>query len=120
MDDLVCGDDLVRELIAQADVVLAGQQEEDERLVALELYVTQLAAWYDGQGCELTSANVSSQSADLLRELGDRHTQVLKLVEQLRNDTSSKLKVFRQRTRGILSYLDTLPKRISVLRSKKG
>jgi hypothetical protein len=56
----------------------------------------------------------------MMKELLKLHKQVLHIGEQLILDTSDERKALRKRGKGIMAYIDVLPRRVSVTGKRKG
>lgn len=55
-----------------------------------------------------------------VEELAQRHKAVLDKAQRLFAGTALDIKSFQRKARGIMAYVDTLPRKISVTKNKKG
>lgn len=103
----------ITRLIRLADEVLAEGIAPDDLIERMEAYSQALEAWL-GSGQDLSGREGAYP------QLNEKHTLVLSRAESLRDLTSQELKDLKTRGRGIMAYIDTLPKRLSAFRMRKG
>jgi hypothetical protein len=95
--------------------------ESDELVSLIEQYAKAFDEWYSST-CEGTDmATIKSKvGTDKLAELLNLHAEVMKRTGELKEDVSGDIRKLKKKGKGILAYTDTLPKRISVTRKRKG
>lgn len=103
--------DTPEELIQKAEDAL-HESDLSVKLDLIEAYSASFSEWLSGE-------NASQIDEQQLLTLNQLHQRILETAKQLQNDTSGELARLRHRGKGILRYIDTLPKRISVRRSRK-
>jgi hypothetical protein len=99
------------QLISLALEALEEGLDEEVRLERIERYSTSFGAWMESGG----SAS-DSERATLLT----LHSRVLTQAEELLEQIGKARKSLHSRARGVMKYVDTLPKRISWTRGRKG
>ncbi len=105
------------ELVVQAGVILkADRSDIDALLDEIDAYTEDFAAWYSGFEEEPAESSELSQ----LEELNELHSGVIDLATRLQSQTSKQRQELKKRGKGILSYVNVLPKRISFLKGRKG
>jgi hypothetical protein len=101
-------EDAVDRLLALAAEALRTDSSLEEQLSAIEDY------------CQEFSRIESELSGQRLEELSRKHAAVLDKVKRLFAGAALDMKSFQRKARGIMAYVDTLPKKISVTKNKKG
>lgn len=111
------GDEVnVKKLLAAAEEVLVDQSSVEERLDRLERYVDLFSQWQEAFDTEA----VSVEEAECLNELQEQHAKVIEQVAALKSVSVSELGKFQRRAKGIMAYTDTLPRKISIAKERKG
>jgi hypothetical protein len=109
----------IQQLIEMADRILTEDNLSDELIDQIADYSAHFGKWYavyKDSFVQDDDSNVAGELETLLL----KHEQVIGRVEDLQGQTSGDLKEFRQRAKGILAYVDVLPKRISFSKKRKG
>ena len=102
------------ELIQQAQAILTAEDLSiDKKLDAIEVYSTNFRAFEEAGGLQ-------EMTAEPLQNLSALHGEVLVLATKLLSGLSGDLQALQTRGQAVLKYLDTLPKRISSVKPKKG
>ena len=104
----------IRDLIEFADEILTS----DAHLPAI---VDKIEEYFDAledllPSLEKNPKTVKAEVAKLL----EKHTAILGLTGSLRNDASKELRELKRRGKGILAYRNIFPKRVSLVKNKKG
>lgn len=100
-------------LIQLADVIFEADIPLEEVLNRLDAYATLFDVWYAAHSDKLSS----DAEVALLEE---RHHKVIECAAELLKGTSAELAKLKLKGKGILAYTDTLPKKISFRRPRKG
>lgn len=100
-------------LVAAAKKLLEDFENQDEFLALLADYVDEFERWR-------AAAPLDTHAREELEELNGWHSQVLTKATALRDGLSQQYRDMRVRGRHILSYIDNLPGRISITRTKRG
>lgn len=115
--------------IAEENEVLALGEQAAQAIVdrasdALELveqYVSAFERWESTWKAKEGSAGIVGDEA---REVGHRiasqHAQILRLTEEMWTEVDSSLKNLHVKGKGLKTYIDQLPQRISTIKTKKG
>lgn len=100
-----------QDLISLAEKIIDPALGVDDVVELLGEYTTGLDKWLSG-----------SQAGDPedLQLLAKRHDEVVKKALSLKDDASLELRKVKAKGKGILAYVDILPKRISFGTKKKG
>ncbi len=78
-------------------------------------------AWYaQVPNGNLADANLSPEDLQRLAELGSLHEEILKEAERLLQDGRGDITALQARRKGLVAYVDRLPKTISMSGPKKG
>lgn len=97
-----------------AEAALVVQDNPEAQLTAIETYCEAFAkAEQAGSLADLEAG----EEAEILSKL---HEKVLMQAAVLLDDTARDMQHFKKKARGIMAYVDTMPKKISVTKSKKG
>lgn len=106
-------------LLGEARSILdqAADRPVDETIDSIERYSERFTDWFERNRAAIEQGAMQSPE---LSELLSLHERIVDLVSRLMNDTSSRRSELKRRGKGILSYLDTLPRRLSVTGMKKG
>lgn len=105
----------IAELLRLAELTRAGGLGLEEELARIENFCTALGGWLEND-----LDRVGSGEQGLLEQLAQEHEVIMKRVAGLKAETSGEMMDFQKRSRAIISYIDRFPKKISVLRSRKG
>lgn len=65
-------------------------------------------------------ADITKLDPEILKRFQHEHGLLLKAAQDAKGEVASKLKNLKLMGRGLLAYVDPLPKRISLHKSKKG
>ncbi len=113
----------IGDLIELAEIALAEGADIDELISHIEAYSAAFHPWYEEhketfeQGTESSGPVVDRDDLERLLKL---HTEVLGKAELLQQGTSNDLMALRGRRKGMMAYIDILPKRLSTRRTRKG
>ena len=103
-------DSAIERLVKLSQAVLDCEGSE-ACIDAIDLYCKEFEQWYSTGG---------SLDEAALRLLSDQHQKVLARAEAARDEAQHGMRQVHQRARGILAYIDDLPKRVSYRKGKKG
>lgn len=109
-------------LIELAEKALVEGADIDELISHIEAYSAAFHPWYE-EHKEAFEQGVEGEPVvdrDDLERLLKLHTEVLGRAESLQKGTSSDLMALRGRRKGMMAYIDILPKRLSTRRTRKG
>ena len=114
---------LRRLLLACGNNILLKGVSEAELPGLLDQYSDLFARWYEKSNLASGSPEaiaIVGEVTEVLGSVAAMHEAVLKLATDAQALTSADLKTIRSRGKGILAYVDTLPKRLSLNKSRKG
>jgi len=97
---------------------LCFEDESEDQFEAIEKYCNQFSIWQDSFSQELN--NLDPEMLKKVELLSEQHQKVLNQAQVLLDGTEDKLQNFQKKAKGILSYLDILPKKISFAGTRKG
>ncbi len=100
-------------LINLADKILSLAPQSPEALESIAAYAEAFAEWS-------AVTKIEKLPQDTLSELSEKHAKVIRLARGLQLETASELKSLQSRAKGILTYADYLPRRISMGINRKG
>lgn len=108
----------IAELCDLARAALTHNDFEDSAIAAFEDYCKNFNEWQAHRALEkeLATSLESSETA----VLAQLHDQILKRAETLFRATAGQLQNFQIKAKGIMAYVDILPKKISVTKHRKG
>ncbi len=109
----------IQALIQLAEQVLQDTSDRDLTIEIAEKYTCQFADWFESNKAAFAQELPESQVREIER-LNLLHGKVLKLLGTWKTETLQELRSQRARGKGVMAYLDTLPKKISILKSHKG
>ncbi len=89
-----------------------NEKDEDKKLELVEKYSQELTDFISQKGKET--------SKEIIGKLMEQHEAVMKNVENMFSSLKDEMKNFKKKSKAIKSYVDTLPKRISIIRENKG
>ncbi len=103
----------IEKLIELAEHTLEEGLEPPEKLARIESYF---------DAFELFAPRLKEEKFEEneLRILLAKHEAVMRMTSSFRDDTSKELRTLRKRGRGIIAYMDILPRKISMITNKKG
>ncbi len=109
----------VANLLQLADKVLEHSGHLDEVLPLLEDYSEAFDKWIS-QG-EIQLQSYSKQDQQLVLQLAEKHQQIIEYAQRVKDLTAEELKDLKHKGRGLMAYVDSLPKRITgFISDKKG
>lgn len=104
-------------LIELGKKILAVPQDKGDQFIAeLESYSLQ----FDTNLSAITPEPAGEELKPLLTELALVHGEILKRADTYKSETAVFLRSMQGKGRGLRAYVDSLPKRISVGRPRKG
>lgn len=113
----------ISELVDLIADIKAGQTDGrgiDQQLDIIEIYAEKFSQWFESDGERITAvANAGEEQPEIDQLLAD-HTAISDYARQLLEKTSLEQRDARRKGKGVLAYLDILPKRLSVTRARKG
>ncbi|MCB0333183.1 MAG: hypothetical protein KDD55_06760 [Bdellovibrionales bacterium] len=115
-------DDGLDHLLRLAERALEDGLSIDECITSIEAYSQAFHPWYEEHKDafdEDAPGNMSFERSSLERLL-KLHTAVLAKAESLQKGTTQDMVALRGRRKGMMAYIDTLPKRLSTRRTRKG
>jgi len=99
-----------------AVTILAHDGEDPDQLVdLLGRYAEAFEEWYAA-----FQRGAATLSPDLGKELARLHGQVLSRAKELQRQTATDMRKLREKGKGVLRYIDTLPQRVSFTPTKRG
>jgi hypothetical protein len=108
----------LKELIVQADQILSSGQAPDI-VNHLEKYADSFSEWYGAYQKSLEQ-NKPLNTKEELEMLLTRHEKVMELSESLKESIPDEMAKLKNKGKGIMAYTDTLPKKISFTKPRKG
>lgn len=111
----------LKDLIALADLIIAGEADPEKASQQIVNYSGAFELWSEGQ-LDLFENHVSPEAnvREDIEMLLAKHGQVIEKAQALLGKTASELKSLRARGKGVIKYLDHMPKRVSTIRGQKG
>jgi hypothetical protein len=106
--------DALRVLIDLANAALEESISDAERVDRIDKYCEQFAVW-EAQGMPRLSSD-----EQMVESLQHQHTQVLDQARLMAAETRSDLHALRKRAKGLMRYVDQLPRQISAWIQRKG
>jgi len=100
-----------QELIELAEKILNTESGPDTILEEFNAYTSALDVW-------LTQPR--TEDPEIIKSLLENHDKVVKKALSLKDEASVELRKLKAKGKGILAYVDILPKRISFGTKKKG
>lgn len=111
-------DATIKELLDLAQRVFDKDQPVDEIIARIDNYIQIFNKWYDANlNIPEDKITLSAEEVKIVRE---SHAGVLTLAKTLKLDAVTSLKAFQQKSEGIMAYTDTLPKKLSSRKTRKG
>ena len=110
----------IEELISLADGVLSKSDDSEVALEKIEEYTEKFSSWYNEHFASLEEGDIQEDVISLLQQLNEQHGKVLALAEDLRESITDDRRELKRKGKGIMAYIDTLPKRLSLRRTRKG
>lgn len=92
--------------------------ERDLRIDAVEKYTSAFDRWFQHHGAALAALPETERAT--LSSLVKLHERILTLAESMRESTAVDIRHLKAKGKGIMAYVDTLPKRISRGPTRKG
>lgn len=105
-------------LIELADETLAADNDENY-VLKLENYARQFDQWFSAYE-ESVKDQRPLNTREELEELLSRHEKLVLLSQANHSTYADEMIKLKQRSKGIMAYTDTLPKKISFNKVKKG
>ena len=105
---------LLADLQELAEAALVAQEDPETQLTAIESYCEAFAK------AEQAGSLANLEAGEQTEALSKLHEKVLMQAAVLLDDTARDMQYFKKKARGIMAYVDTMPKKISVTKSKKG
>ena len=97
------------------EIIALRSGDPDVIILKLGQYATAFEEWYAAyQRGEEKLPQVLGE------ELAGLHQQVLQVAEEQKQVTSVEMQKLREKGKGVLRYIDTLPRRVSFTRTKRG
>lgn len=114
--------DKLAELLNLAREINSAEPNSLDNIDQIEKYCSSLAQWLKEteNSSSHPNADTLGLSAADLTELSKLHGSVMQLASQLLGNTATQLQDLQIKAKGIMAYVDTLPKKISVTKSRKG
>lgn len=89
----------------------------------LERYTEAFSKWYEAAGLNPQGSpgiTIAENPTQILESVQATHDAVLRHASEAKALTAADLKSVRSKGKGILAYVDTLPKRVSLINPRKG
>lgn len=111
----------LKPLLDLAGRIIAQEHPEADLLGLIEEYSARFTEWHESAeaGGDLSLLEKSFGAANL-KLLSERHRLVIAKVASLKEGTAEDLRNLKRRGKGIMAYTDTMPKRISLRKDRKG
>lgn len=103
----------LKELHLIAQETLDSRESPELTLQAIESYIQKFEDWSKS----ILSETLPKKDLEDLLEL---HKKIVLKAEELKKDTAKERGQLKKKAKGLISYLDTLPSRISSTRGRKG
>ncbi len=100
-------------LLEIARKALNQEQSSDDLITSIEEYISAFEIWSNKGLFETLKKEEGEEVLEL-------HKQVVEKAQNLKQDMELKRTELNKKAKGVLSYLDTLPKRVSHTRGRKG
>lgn len=107
----------VSDLLDLAEQVLDSTGEPGRFVAVLEEYSDAFAQWMSDS--ELESRGVIEAEKQPLLELAEKHGQIIESAQRIKDLTGEEVKNLKQKSRGLMAYVDGLPKRMTGFFSNK-
>ena len=92
-----------------------------EALDLLDGYVEAFAKWETTWKSKVNgSVPLPVKEKEAGQRIAAQHAQILRLTEEMRSEVEASLKTLHVKGKGLKSYIDQLPKRISTIKPKQG
>lgn len=110
----------IPDLLQRATAVIAASFGPTDVLIEkLEEYTQAFEAWSAAHKDILSGAKKPADEVEFLN-LAALHARVVEVAEQKKESAGKDLREAQTRGKGIMAYIDILPKRISIAGTKKG
>jgi len=106
---------LAREVNFKLTALADSKISEQDIVESISAYVDAFASWDQEDGLKAKEID-----REMLQELATLHTKITEGAMQLKGDTGQRIKSLNIRRKGLLAYVDPLPKKISFRKPKKG
>jgi hypothetical protein len=115
---------ILKEQEACGEDLSEGEEEPpastvDELIDRVEGYAEDFSVWFEAHK-EYFLEKEASGLEPQMKELLELHKRVLFVAEKLLTDTSQERKALKKRGKGIMAYLDVLPRRVSITGKREG
>ncbi len=114
---------LRQELLALGEALVARGIEDQELPDLIHQYSELFDSWFASANFSSPEPDTSKMAGEMRTALGPVlaiHEAVLALASRAKDLTEAELKSLRTRGKGILAYVDTMPKKVSLTRGRKG
>jgi hypothetical protein len=92
-----------------------------EALDLLDGYVEAFAKWEATWKAKVKgSVPLAGKEKETGQRIAAQHAQILRLTEEMRSEVDASLKTLHVKGKGLKSYIDQLPQRISTIKPKQG
>lgn len=108
----------IKLLIATAEDIVASELDHPDLLEKIERYCQEFENWSSVINNDLKGW--ASKNPDQARSLEVLHAEVIQRATSLKEMNSESLKGLKRVGKAILAYLDTLPRKISGSKPRKG
>jgi len=112
----------IDKLINLADSVLSSDTDSPALEQLLNDYSIAFAAWYEANKAQLKSVpqDLTPEAKQTLGALEAKHSAIITLAGNLLESSRKDLISFRKHSKGLMTYADVLPKRVSFSKVRKG
>ena len=86
----------------------------------IDNYITLFDRWFTEEGPKTSQETPTDKLREELEAVQRVHTAVMGVVGEMKASMSQSLVGLHQKERAMLAYIDTLPKRVSVGKARKG
>ena len=111
------------ELLAFGEGMIARGIEDQDLPDLLHRYSELFDRWFNSANLsspDLIDSNLLAERSLALAPVLNNHNAILDFVSRAKDLTETELKTLRSKGRGILAYVDTLPKKVSLTKGQKG
>jgi|688.fasta_scaffold1022685_2 hypothetical protein len=95
-------------------------EKDPAALDALDNYIESFTGWHAGWKSRVSEHPSDKELKAVGAEVAKQHSEVLRLAGELKESISASLRSLKRKGKGLIAYSDTLPKRISTIRPRKG
>jgi hypothetical protein len=115
------GNEIKEVLALGKEVASAIVDRSGDALDILDRYVEAFAKWEATWKAKLKGSEpLTGKEKEAGQRIAAQHAQILRLTEEMRAEVEASLKTLHVKGKGLKSYIDQLPQRISTIKPKQG